>query len=103
MIMNGTRVTMFIGLTTKTGRTLDREETIKKIALALKRKYQIDGFTVVDGEGRWKGEVEKCLVVTVFTFVQHPWASFTQLLAQALEQEAILLAIEEIRGGCVFA
>lgn len=94
------RITWNIGLNRGTV-PYPASEAIEAVRYQLARRG-IDGFTVVQGVGYWKGEPEACLVVTVMVDKAAPTAMGYGValdLAQILGQEAVAWAVDTLAAG----
>ena len=78
--------TIYLGLTTRNGKEVDR-----KLAIALFAEY-FDAFTVIDATGYWEGQEEKTLVFSVV--LDHISAlpeRVAKILAETFDQNAVLV------------
>lgn len=80
-----------------------KQEAIDALVVQFKN-CAIDGFTLVDGLGYWKGKPEACLVATtVVPFGRTMSATVADAIASKLagilEQECVLWAVTELENA----
>ena len=104
--MLNTKITFYIGLTTRDGQALCQDGVIQAVIVPTLADFSIDGFTVTEGVGYWKGVAEACLVVTVFSEcpVLVGFASqLARLFAIDSSQECVLFNIEPAQADFAYA
>jgi len=97
----------YVGLVTKEGQAIDKDFAIKTISASL-AAFGIDGFSVQEITGFYKGMEEKSLAVTVFEAFDENRGCFAGLiakdLAKGLFQESVLVeVVEDVKASLVFA
>ena len=103
--MNEVRIyRIYIGQNRKEGHNLSTGEVVDTCEEAF-AEYGIPGVTYIFGKGSWEGEQEQCTIAEL-VFDKDPEAAklvatIASSLAQALNQEKILLTITDGLAGLV--
>lgn len=100
----GLKVELTVGLTTKLKDPVPKDIALACIVQRL-AEVGVDGFSVLQQTGFWKGEVEESLLVTVM--VECPtdidFCHVGRLLADDLLQECVLVCHTNVDAGLVWA
>ena len=99
------QVTFTIGLTTVFGTTYRVDEVIDGVSEIL-AQVGVDGFTVTEHIGYWKGTAEKSLSFSVVYNSREDswplaWSELARLMARRFQQEGVLLVGQECFGRIV--
>lgn len=98
-----TRLHFFIGLTTQQGDLLLPGWVADKVVAPLLADYGVDGFTMTNGWGYWKGKSEASLIVTVYCNTIDPVNAGAEVLAKEFAtncaQECVLWSREPVHAG----
>lgn len=100
------RLTFFVGLRTRHGGWNSASAAIHTAVVPILAEHGIDGFTVTESVGYWKGQPEKSLTVTTvqpFNCDATAPHEISLALAEALEQECVLYTVEPVTADFVFA
>ena len=93
------QVTFTVGLTTRRGTSLQPDSVITGASQTL-AELGLDGFTVTEHTGYWKGEPERSLSFIVIYdsagFVGFDPAGIASRLATTFDQDAVLYAIHGV-------
>ena len=101
----------YVGLVTKEGQAIDKDFAIETVSASL-AAFGIDGFSVQEITGFYKGVEEKSLVVTVFDVTREECGEMLLFcpykiakdLAKGLFQESVLVeVVEDVNAELVFA
>lgn len=97
------KLTFVVGLTTCNGAALPREAAIAQINYTFSR-LGLDGFSVVDQVGYWKGVQEQslaasCYLEKCYSLDDYNARDCAEELATLCHQDAVLWAIEPVTAG----
>ena len=103
------KLTFVVGLTTRTGDAIPREDAIAQINYTFSR-MGLDGFSIVDQVGYWKGVQEQSLSASCYIdqvearLVDNANIDYVaRELAALCQQDVVLWAIEPVTtGGLAF-
>ena len=100
------KIEMQVGLKSRGGVVIPAEFATTEIALILS-EHGHHGFTVMQQHGYWRGEAEDSLCISVMINAMHlgvmaEWATIAYEIAKSLDQEAVLLAEQPLRGMLVY-
>jgi len=104
----GLKVELTVGLKTKCGDPVPKDIALACIVQRL-AEVEIDGFSVLQQTGFWKGAVEESLLVTVLDACLNAddcaidFCHVGRLLADDLLQECVLVCYTDVAAGLVWA
>lgn len=95
---------VYLGLHTPDGGHVDGHEATLYVAAYLKRVYDIDGMTVTNGIGYWKGQTEPVVIFEVVDDNSLPWEGLAGLatnLRNRYAQESVMVTKQSIVASFV--
>lgn len=79
---------LFLGRNIPTGGYVDEYDLAKFLHIV---DTIVDGYTIQDAEGVWKGEHEDCMILTVCTDDKDQVLDIARTYKQAFDQEAVAI------------